>query len=182
MTGPDNSVIMVNRVAKNIFSYGLTPQGSTKIDPNTHEWTTEIIHDRLSKSIDFKASLNKVITAGRPVQKKEMSNNGRILRLFMAPVIDEADEGQAANTLGVVILLEDITEAKILERSKDEFFSIASHELRTPLTAIRGNTSLIQTYYSNILKDKDLAEMINDIHDSSIRLIAIVSDFLDASR
>jgi signal transduction histidine kinase/HAMP domain-containing protein len=182
MTGPDNSVIMVNRVAKNIFSYGLTPQGSTKIDPNTHEWTTEIIHDRLSKSIDFKASLNKVITAGRPVQKKEMSYNGRILRLFMAPVIDEADEGQAANTLGVVILLEDITEAKILERSKDEFFSIASHELRTPLTAIRGNTSLIQTYYSNILKDKDLAEMINDIHDSSIRLIAIVSDFLDASR
>jgi signal transduction histidine kinase len=119
---------------------------------------------------------------GLAVQKKDMSFNGRILRLFMAPVIDEASEGQKKGALGTVVVLEDITEAKILERSKDEFFSIASHELRTPLTAIRGNTSLIQTYYAELLKDKSLNEMINDIHDSSIRLIAIVSDFLDASR
>jgi signal transduction histidine kinase len=69
-----------------------------------------------------------------------------------------------------------------LQRSRDEFFSIASHELRTPLTAIRGNTSLIKQYFPDVLKDDNVHEMIDDIHDSSVRLIEIVNDFLDASR
>lgn len=181
MTDANNNVITINRVAKTILSYSLTPQGTTKIDTGIHEWTTDLVQTRLAKSFDLKAGIDEVLSTSQPIQQKELGYNGRVLRLFMAPVL-EMNEGHAIDRLGTVILLEDITEAKILERSKDEFFSIASHELRTPLTAIRGNTSLIQTYYSNILKDKDLAEMINDIHDSSIRLIAIVSDFLDASR
>jgi len=94
-----------------------------------------------------------------------------------APVISAHDD----SVEGVVVLVEDITEAKIVERSKQEFFSIASHELRTPLTAIRGNTRMIQEFYPEHLKDDGLREMIEDIHTSSIRLIEIVNDFLDAS-
>ncbi len=84
--------------------------------------------------------------------------------------------------LGTVILLEDLTERIVMERSRDEFFSIASHELRTPLTAIRGNTKMMQDYYPEQFKDPQLKEMLSDIHDSSIRLIEIVNDFLDTSR
>src|SRR5213075_2929978 len=84
--------------------------------------------------------------------------------------------------IGTAILVEDVTEERVMARSKDEFFSIASHELRTPLTAIRGNTSLIQQYYKAQLKDGQLNEMVGDIHESSLRLIEIVNDFLDASR
>ena len=69
----------------------------------------------------------------------------------------------------------------MLERSKDEFLSIASHELRTPLTAIRGNASLIKKYYGDQLPNSDIVEMVEDIHESAIRLIDIVNDFLDAS-
>jgi len=42
-----------------------------------------------------------------------------------------------SEVIGTVILIEDVSQAKITERSKDEFLSIASHELRTPLTAIQ---------------------------------------------
>ncbi|OGL36787.1 hypothetical protein A3E49_01135 [Candidatus Saccharibacteria bacterium RIFCSPHIGHO2_12_FULL_49_19] len=79
-------------------------------------------------------------------------------------------------------VFEDITKERQLERSRDEFFSIASHELRTPLTAIRGNAALIEEHYPEQLKDPMLAEMIGDIHESSARLISIVNDFLDTSR
>ncbi|MDB5179039.1 MAG: hypothetical protein JWN01_982 [Patescibacteria group bacterium] len=106
----------------------------------------------------------------------EQSYDNRIFRLFFSPVI------QNDTAIGVAVLVEDITEAKLLDRSKDEFFSIASHELRTPLTAIRGNTSMIQQYYGEKLKDQDLKELVGDIHESSLRLITIVNDFLDASR
>ena len=70
-----------------------------------------------------------------------------------------------------------------LGKLKDEFFSIAAHELRTPLTAIQGNSSLIQEYFGDKIKDnKDLQEIIDDMHESSKRLIQIVNDYLDASR
>ena len=78
--------------------------------------------------------------------------------------------------IGAVILLEDITQAKQLQRARDEFFAIASHELRTPLTAIRGNTALVKQYFTDQLKDHpELEEMITDTHSSSIRLIDIVN-------
>jgi len=107
--------------------------------------------------------------------------DGRFLRVILSPIISETKEKQK-KCVGVVILVEDVTEAKVLERSKDEFFSIASHELRTPLTAIRGNASLIKDVYMDKLKDPELVGMINDIHDSAIRLINIVNDFLNVSR
>jgi signal transduction histidine kinase len=69
----------------------------------------------------------------------------------------------------------------VLQRSRDEFFSIASHELRTPLTAIRGNIDMIKRFYAEKVGDEDFNQMVDDIHSSSIRLIEIVSDFLDAS-
>ncbi|HSX06747.1 MAG TPA: ATP-binding protein [Candidatus Saccharimonadia bacterium] len=88
----------------------------------------------------------------------------------------------SAKTTGTVMILEDVTEAKVLERSKDEFFSIASHELRTPLTAIRGNAALLLNYYKDIFKDPALHSIVDDINTSGARLIEIVNDFLDTSR
>jgi signal transduction histidine kinase len=85
-------------------------------------------------------------------------------------------------TIGCVVLLQDTTEEQLLERSRDEFFSIASHELRTPLTSIRGNSSMILDHYGKDIHSDDLREMLYDIHESSERLIGIVNDFLDVSR
>ncbi len=111
---------------------------------------------------------------------EEITNGVSTIRLLLAPIISNAKG--VDEKIGTVVLLDDITEAKVLERSKDEFFSIASHELRTPLTSIRGNTSMILDYFLQDLKDPSLKEMIDDIHESSVRLIGIVNDFLDLSR
>jgi signal transduction histidine kinase len=63
---------------------------------------------------------------------------------------------------------------------KDEFFSMATHELRTPLTAIKGNAQLIQTLHAQ--NNAELKDMAQDIYDSSVRLIKVVTSFLDAAR
>ncbi len=112
-------------------------------------------------------------------EENEVTYGSKFLKLYFAPIIAH---GTRSEYLGTVIVMEDVTEAKILERSKDEFFSIASHELRTPLTAIRGNTSMMMDMYADKLSDPDLSEMVHDIYDSSVRLIGIVNDFLNMSR
>jgi|GEM_PF-1119411 signal transduction histidine kinase len=182
MTDANNETITINHTAKDTLSHEVSPQGSTKIDVKTQDWTTDFIQSRMIRTFDLKANISKTISTSIPTQIEELNYNGRILRLFMAPVV-EIVQGQITSKLGSVILLEDVTEAKILERSKDEFFSIASHELRTPLTSIRGNSSMILNFYKDMVEgNTDLKEMIQDIHLSSIRLIDIVNDFLDVSR
>jgi two-component system phosphate regulon sensor histidine kinase PhoR len=116
----------------------------------------------------------------RQVEAKEVRVGEKILHIFITPVVIKNDKTTKA--IGTVILVEDITEVKVLERSRDEFFSIASHELRTPLTVIRGNASMALDYYNDELKNPELHQLVDDIHDSSVRLIDIVSDFLDMSR
>lgn len=111
------------------------------------------------------------------VEINEIMFGTKYLRLFLNPVF--SIEGVP---IGGVLLLEDITEEKVLERSRDEFFAVASHELRTPLTAIRGNTEMILEDYKDKIEDKDVKEMLVDIDEASVRLIGIVNDFLEVSR
>ncbi len=110
------------------------------------------------------------------VEIRDVASHGSFFNVFLSPVAIN-DE-----VYGVAVLVSDETEEKILQRSRDEFFSIASHELRTPLTAIVGNASLMRTMYEDtISKEADLSQMVSDIEYSGQRLIAIVNDFLDVS-
>jgi len=130
---------------------------------------------------DLAARLEAVRKTGKPIEVREVAMAEKVLHLYIAPVVI-AEEGSRTAT-GCVILVQDITEEKVMARSKEEFFSIASHELRTPLTAIMGNTNIIMTYFKDKLSSEPtLLDMVSDIHSSSTRLIEIVNDFLDASR
>src|SRR5207244_599033 len=124
----------------------------------------------------LKSLIRECITTKKLITLKEVPLQNHFLKIVLTPILEKEE------ALGVVILADDITEAKIIQRSRDEFFSIASHELRTPLTAIRGNISLIQQFYGDTFKDKELVAMLSDVHESSLRLISIVNDFLDTSR
>lgn len=120
----------------------------------------------------YDLSLSKHTTADLP----EVRRGARSFRLFLAPVVME----KTGVTLGAVMLLEDITEAKALERAKDDFLSIASHELRTPLTAIRANASMVREAVEKT-HDTGALAMVDDIYNASVRLIKIVHDFLEVA-
>lgn len=104
--------------------------------------------------------------------------NNKFFKIYLQPI----ESSHVGEKIGLLGLIEDITESKTLERSKDEFFSIASHELRTPLTAIMGNTSMILEFFAAELPSQEVRQMVEDIHEASTRLLTIVSDFLDVSR
>ncbi|MEK9196474.1 MAG: HAMP domain-containing sensor histidine kinase, partial [Patescibacteria group bacterium] len=128
------------------------------------------------KGFDLEGKLKLVVEKGHYIEVEGVDIADSIFDIDLLPI--GVDDG----AIGSVVLFDDVTEKTVMQRSKDEFFSIASHELRTPLTAIRGNTSMILNYYEKQLKDPELKEMVTDIHASSLRLIEIVNDFLDTSR
>lgn len=145
-----------------------------KIDGN---WSMGKIDELLGDAFALEDKLKEIYKEQKVFDVRDLSYGAKFLGIYMAPVLNSENK-----LIGVVITIKDSTEAKVLIRSRDEFFSIASHELRTPLTAIRGNTSMILDYYKEALKDPELKQMVVDTHEASIRLIGIVNDFLDMSR
>jgi len=169
MIGPDLHVNMVNKPMQKLY-----------VSAMDKPYTLESFDTDVQGFVETQLDVKEALKTQAPVSRTEYPRGNRILRSFRSPLYEP--DSKPLKLLGIINVLQDITEAKAAERSRDEFFSIASHELRTPLTAIRGNTSMIQQYFGDQLKDPSLKEMINDIHDSSTRLINIVNDFLNTSR
>lgn len=82
---------------------------------------------------------------------------------------------------GYLIIAEDITERKRIERMKDEFVSTVSHELRTPLTAISGALGLIKGGVAGELPTT-LKRMLDVAFKNSQRLGMLINDLLDMEK
>ncbi len=81
---------------------------------------------------------------------------------------------------GYLIVIQDITDRALLEKSRREFIANVSHELRTPLTSIKGATELI-------IEDDQLPEpmrkrFLSIVMNESDRMTRIVKDLLVLSR
>lgn len=79
----------------------------------------------------------------------------------------------------VVTVISDLTQAKELERRKDDFISIASHELKTPLTSIKGYVYLLKKMRGR--RDLNLG-YLDKIDRQLDKLIELIQDLLDLSR
>jgi PAS domain S-box-containing protein len=80
---------------------------------------------------------------------------------------------------GMVILIQNITEMKRIDRMKTEFVSMVSHELKTPLTSIQGFAELMKA--RDFQKDRRDRYMDIILKDSS-RLMRLINNILDVSK
>ncbi|MEA2021934.1 MAG: ATP-binding protein [Candidatus Caldatribacteriota bacterium] len=81
---------------------------------------------------------------------------------------------------GVVVVLNDITEIKKLEKMRSEFVANVSHELRTPLTSIQG---FVETLREGAIDDTKKARyFLTIIERQSNRLNNLIEDLLQLSK
>ena len=83
--------------------------------------------------------------------------------------------------LGVVLLLQNVTNLKQLDQLKDEFVMTASHELRTPLTGMAMSINLLQETTQDKLSETEL-ELLQTAQEDVERLRDLVNDLLDLSK
>lgn len=87
--------------------------------------------------------------------------------------------GSAGNTTAVLILINEVTALRSLEKMRSDFVANVSHELRTPLTSIRGYTD---TILHEELSREQLADFLGVIERETVRLTSLVNDLLDLAR
>lgn len=83
--------------------------------------------------------------------------------------------------VGAVLMLEDITHLREIDRLKSEFIAGASHELRTPLTSLEMGIHLMLEAPAGDLSPRQL-ELLTMCREDAMRLDKLVKDLLDLSR
>ncbi|MCS7206985.1 MAG: ATP-binding protein [Dehalococcoidia bacterium] len=92
-----------------------------------------------------------------------------------APLTNE--QGQVT---GAVVVWQDISRLKRMERLRSDFLSMVSHDLRTPLASIKTAISALRT--APALEPAATAELFQAIDEETERLVRMVNDLLDLSR
>lgn len=183
ITNQKGEIETINVAAKGLLCSDNPNLKSSLTDPMIINLTCsmDFIAKHLSGTFDIKTEVQKVLNDRKPFRINNLSYKNLFLNIAIFPVFSIKKKGGIRlDFIGTVILIENVTEQRVLERSKEDFFSIASHELKTPLTIIKGNSEIIKKYFKQ--KDERLGQIINDIHTSSLNMIEIVNDFLDISR
>ena len=136
---------------------------------------------------------------GRPL--KDYVDNAGLLDLFLENGADEDQDGDGEGIahaeveladdkifnaqltpiaeVGRVVIMQNITHLKELDRLKSEFVSTVSHDLRTPLTTVQGYIELLE-------RVGPLTEMQQGFIEKALHslrhITALISDLLDIGR
>lgn len=73
------------------------------------------------------------------------------------------------------------TKLQELDKTKDEFISMASHQLGTPLTAIKGYLEMVADGDAGAVNDKQ-KEMIQKAFSGAQKMVYLIADMLNVSR
>jgi PAS domain S-box-containing protein len=85
---------------------------------------------------------------------------------------------------GGVVVFQDITPIKELERQKDTFLAAASHDLKNPLTAIKARAQILQRQAARMTDPEGVrvVEGLRAIDQTATRLTAMINELLDVAR
>ena len=98
----------------------------------------------------------------------------RFVNVYFAPFKKENDR-----TVGVIAVIQDITEHVKLDNMQKEFVADVSHELKTPITSIMGYAdTLLEEEYDKETQSK----FLNVIASEARRMAKLVTDLLTLSR
>ncbi len=99
----------------------------------------------------------------------------RYYSVYFAKFIDQGKEA-----VGLICVIQDITEHKHLEAMQKEFVANVSHELRTPLTTIK---TYAETLMDGSVDDEATAQrFLGVINNEGDRMTALVQDLLELSK
>ena len=108
------------------------------------------------------------------IYDKKVVFNDKTMELLFVPFLDEINR-----PVGLMVVIQDISEHEKLNEMRKEFVADVSHELQTPLTSIKG-------FSENLLEDECDSEtqkhFLKIINDNANRMENLIHDLLTLSQ
>ncbi len=160
----ERRIININQAAARLFQLDSMEVIGTKIE--------QIIHHEELHTI-----IGKIFMGTAPVESEIIISQKEEFHLQVhGSVIRDAQE----QVIGAVIVLNDVTRLRRLEKVRRDFVANVSHEIRTPLTSIKG---FAETLLSGAIEEPETARgFVQIISNQSNRLNAIIEDLLILAR
>jgi PAS domain S-box-containing protein len=170
VTDRDNQIVLTNPAATLMFSgEGTDLVGKPLSSCVKDERLNQLIEGFFASREPMYSAISQEITIKK--DDKEI-----FLRAHAAPVRNEEDE-----ILGSVIVFEDITYLKELDRMKSDFVAMVSHELRTPLVAVNQQLSVILEGIAGEISDKQ-KEILCRAKGRTKELMDMIKNLLDLTK
>lgn len=143
-------------------------------DPN---FTINIfdVFDYFSGVFPLEEKIARVFATGKIESISELKIGDKYYEVIVIPVRNK-DE-----IIGVGILIRDQSKEMELKKLRQDFTAMMVHELRSPLSVIKGTSDLLIKEFAN-LKPEQISMFMTQIKDSSVALLGIVNQLLDASK
>ena len=131
--------------------------------------------EKIFKKLNVDINLEKIIYLENWTSSEEKVTIGdTYMHMHFAPLKSEDDI-----PVGVIVVIQDITEHVRLNNMRKEFVADVSHELKTPITSIMGYAdTLLEDEYDKETKDKFLTVITTEAR----RMAKLVTDLLALSR
>ena len=164
LVSPEKRISQINASARGIFGLGseaiAKPYGEVIKDEHLNTFFDHGLEGQEPPAVEFSTTI-----AG-------------IERVFL--VQGAGVQNEEGRSLGYVVILNDVTDQKNLDRMKSSFVAMASHELRTPLTAIKGFVSTL--LMDDTFELEDRREFYQIIDHECDRLTRLINDLLNTAR
>lgn len=157
------TIIHANQAADAILSDNGEPIENKKYDALVEDINPELTYVKLMEKCEFE-----------PISEI-FENAGRYYAVRYDRFTDEN-----GNDIGIIMIIQDITQRTKLENMQTDFVANVSHELKTPLTTIKSYT---ETLIDGAVDDPETAKSFLGIIDAEAdRMSRLVKDLLQLSR
>ena len=99
--------------------------------------------------------------------------------LTLSVVISKVTDDAISHEISAIIIVTDITQEKLIQKQKSDFFANASHELKTPITVMQGFAEVLMNKEG---MDDTSKKQLGRIYKECLRLGSLISDMLMLSK
>ncbi|MFZ4509113.1 MAG: ATP-binding protein [Fimbriimonas sp.] len=171
VTDGKGRIVFLNRAAEGLF--GSLVETSPRVPLADHIQDQRIVR-AVQHAIDAEGVSAREDEAA--LVRVRVGDFERTYRLRASPMKDEE-----VGLMGAVVVLEDITHLREVDRLKNEFIGVASHELRTPVTSMLISNELLEEGALGPLSPQQL-DLVRMQKQDLQRLEALMRDLLDVTR
>ncbi|MGC9348071.1 MAG: sensor histidine kinase [Anaerolineae bacterium] len=158
-------VVIVTDAANRLWLWSETAASLFDLDS---EARGQLAHERIACS-EIRELFDTATQQGSMVHTEVELRDGQVYNAQLSTVPN----------VGHVVVMQEITHLKELDRLKSEFVSTVSHDLRTPLTTIQGYIELLDRVGS---LNEQQTDFINRALRSLNHITDLISDLLDIGR
>lgn len=164
MIDRNGKIVLMNRRAEEVLGFSARELVGRHFAEAKQQYE---LSQMIQEGLKSRAHLREEITFYFPEE--------RLLELNLVPIHPEGNEFS-----GVLLVLQDVSAIRRLERMRSEFVANVSHELKTPITAVKG---FAETLLGGAVNDEETARsFLQIIYDESDRLNRLIGDILELSK